>query len=169
MELNATDKSVPQPSTLTAILPATELDATDKSMTCPVSLIRFCTYNCQGWRSGSEYVSALLNSLDFCLIQEHWLLSEHLGALDISDEFISIGVSGMDSSNLLVGRPYGGCAILCRKSLSSSIRMLNCCSKQFCAVSLLSTNAISNYTFNTLIINAYLRLIMVPLILIMLL
>ena len=34
--------------------------------------------------------------------------------------------------------------------------MLNCCSKRFCVVSLLSTNAISNYTFNTLIINAYL-------------
>ena len=116
----------------------------------------FCTYNCRGWRSGPEYVSALLNSLDFCLIQEHWLLSEHLVALDISDEFISIGVSGMDSSDLLVGRPYGGCAILCHKSLSSSIRMLNCCSKRFCAVSLLSTNAISNYTFNTLMISAYL-------------
>ena len=32
----------------------------------------------------------------------------------------------------------------------------NCCSKRFCAVSLLSTIAITNHTFNTLIINAYL-------------
>ena len=140
-------------------------------MTCPVSHICFCTYNCRGWRSGSEYVSALLNSLDLCLIQEHWLLSEHLGTLDISDEFISIGVSSMDSSDLLVGRSYGGCIIICCKSLSSSIRMLNSCSKRFCAVSLLSrsTNAISNYTFNTLIINAYLPTDCGTLILIMLL
>lgn len=125
-------------------------------MTCPVSSIRFCTYNCRGWRSGSDYVSALLNSLDFCLIQEHWLLTEHLGALDISDEFISIGVSGMDSSNLLLGRPYGGCAILCRKTFSSSLHMVNSCSKRFCAVTLSSINPVTNCTFNTLIINAYL-------------
>ena len=90
-------------------------------MTCQVACIRFSTFNCRGWRSGSIYVPTMLNSLDFCLIQEHWLLTEHLGALDIlvSDEFISIGISGMDSSNLLPGRPYGGCAILCRKSFSS--------------------------------------------------
>ena len=91
--------------------------------------IRFCTYNCWGWRTGSDYVSTLLKSLDFCLIQEHWILSEHLGAIDISDEFISLAVSGMDSSDLHLGRPYGGCAILYCKSLSSSIRMLKCCYK----------------------------------------
>ena len=34
-ELNATDKSVPQPSTVTAIQPATEFDATDKSIPQP--------------------------------------------------------------------------------------------------------------------------------------
>ena len=125
-------------------------------MTCPVSCIRFSTFNCRGWRSGSNYVATTLNSLDFCLIQEHWLLTEHLGALDISDEFISIGVSGMDSSNLLSGRPYGGCAILYRKSVSSSIHMVNSCSKRFCAVTLSDTNPATNCTSNTLIINAYL-------------
>ena len=80
---------------------------------------------CRGWRSGSDYVSALLNLCDFCFVQEYWLLLDHLSALDISDDFISVGVSGMDSSDLLAGRPYGGCAILYHKSLSRSIHGLN--------------------------------------------
>ena len=119
-------------------------------------LIRFCNYNCRGWRSGSDCVATLLKSVDLCFIQEHWLLPEHLGALDISDDFISIGVSGMDSSELLAGRPYGGCGILYRKSLSQSISRLRCCSKRFCALTLTLTNPITSSTFNTLLFNVYL-------------
>ena len=89
--------------------------------------ITFCSYNCRCWRSGSQYVSSLLKSVDFLLVQEHWLLPELLGALDISDEFLSVSVSGMDNSELLVGRPYGGCGILFRKCYSSSVRRLKNC------------------------------------------
>ena len=76
---------------------------------------RFYSYNCRGWKSGSDYVALLLNSCDICLIQEHWLLPDHLGALNISDDFLSFGISGIDNSDLLLGRPYGGCAILFAK------------------------------------------------------
>ena len=79
--------------------------------------IQFC-YNCRRWKCGSDYVVSLLNSCDICLIQEHWLLPDHLGALNISDDFLSFGISGIDNSDLLLGRPYGGCAILFRKLLS---------------------------------------------------
>ena len=66
-----------------------------------------CSSNCRGWRFGGSYVANLLKSCDLCLIQEHWLLSEHLGALNsVSNDFLSIGVSGMDSGELLTGRPY---------------------------------------------------------------
>ena len=56
--------------------------------------ISFYSYNCRGWRGGSDYVRKLLQSTDLCCIQEHWLLSDSLGALDISKDFLSIGVSG---------------------------------------------------------------------------
>ena len=36
---------------------------------------------------------------------------------DVSPDFLSVGVSGVDCSALLEGRPYGGCSILYRKSL----------------------------------------------------
>ena len=58
-----------------------------------------CMYNCRGWGSGSNYVSIMLKSYDLIFIQEHWLLPDHLGALNISDDFISVGVNGMDTCN----------------------------------------------------------------------
>ena len=76
---------------------------------CSLDHIRFCSYNCQGWRSGSDYVANLLQSYDLCSIQEHWLLPDHLGVLN---NFLSVGTSGMDSHELLLGHPYGGCGIL---------------------------------------------------------
>ena len=86
--------------------------------------LRLCTYNCRGSRSGSNYVSSILDSYDLIFIQEHWLLPDHLGALNnISDDFISVGVSGIDTSEVLVGRPYGGCGILLLKSLSSCVHI----------------------------------------------
>ena len=118
--------------------------------------LRLCTYNCRGWRSGSNYVSSILDSYDLIFIQERWLLPDHLGALNISDDFISVGVSGIDTSEVLVGRPYGGCGILLRKSLSSCVHRLNSHSKRFCAIALTFTNSVSNSPFNTLLINVYL-------------
>ena len=84
------------------------------------------------------------------------MLQDHLSTLDISDDFISIGVSGRDSSDLLAGRPYGGCAILYRKSLSHSIHRLKCCSERFCAILLDTTNPNSSCSSSTLLINVYL-------------
>ena len=55
----------------------------------------------------------------------------------MSSDFLSVGVSGMDDTVLLSGRPYyGGCAILFRKSLSSSIIPLCTNSNRLCAVRL---------------------------------
>ena len=84
----------------------------------PASELKLVSYNCRGWRSGSDYVKFLLQSCDLCFIQEHWLYRDHLEALNISEDFLSVGVSGMDSSEILLGRPFGGSGILYRKSLS---------------------------------------------------
>ena len=45
-------------------------------------------------------------------------------------------MSGIDSSCVLMGRPYGGCAILYRKLLSPFITPLDTCSDRFCAIKL---------------------------------
>ena len=97
--------------------------------------IRVVSYNCRGWKSGSPFVDSFLNKFDVCFIQEHWLLNEQLSALDFNSDFCSVGVSGMTSSDLIVGRPYGGCGILFRKSLLPVITRLKSNSTRFCTIS----------------------------------
>ena len=46
----------------------------------------------------------------------------------------------MGSSTVLSGRPFGGCAILYRKSLLGCVSTLSCPSSRFCAVSITDTN-----------------------------
>ena len=99
--------------------------------------LRCCTFNCRGWNSGYLTLSNYIDSLDICFIQEHWLIHDHLCRInEISSDFVSVGVSGIDSSCVLMGRPYGGCAILYRKLLSPFITPLDTCSDRFCAIKL---------------------------------
>ena len=49
----------------------------------------------------------------------------------------------MNSSVLLTGRPFGECAILFRKSLSSCIAPLCCDSNRFCAIRLIDFCGVS--------------------------
>ena len=96
-------------------------------------------------------VSNLLKLCDVCLIQEYWLLNEQRHDLNIDNEFILCGVSDMDSSVLLHGCPFGGCAIVFRKSLAGSINMLRTDSNCFCAVMLTDSHG-----SRILLINVYL-------------
>ena len=86
----------------------------------------------------------MLDSFDLCFLQEHWLHSYHLSRInEISDDFMSVNVSGMDSGSLLCGRPYGGCAILYRKSFASCVVPITSCSKRFCAIKMLDSSGLS--------------------------
>ena len=80
--------------------------------------IRICTYKCRGWNSGKQYVSKLLQLHDLCLIQEHWLLHDHLNSLNFSSDVLSVAVSGMDDTDYILGHPFGGCGIIYHKSLA---------------------------------------------------
>ena len=94
--------------------------------------LRCCSFNCRGWNSGVHTLNNFINSLDVCSVQEHWLLNDQLHKiLEISTDFLSVDVSGMDNSELLLGRPFSGCAILHRKCLASFISSLE---TSFCAV-----------------------------------
>ena len=88
--------------------------------------------NCRGWDGG---LLTIQHIIDLCFIQEHWLINDHLHKLKDLD-FMYVAVSGMDDSTLLVGHPFGGCAILYRKSLASCITPLVSCSDRFCVLKL---------------------------------
>ena len=103
--------------------------------------LRCCSFNCN---SGYLTLKNHIDSLDLCFVQEHWLLTDHLHKIrDISPDFLSVGVSGIDSSSVLVGCPYGGCSILYRKCLSPFITPLRSCSDRFCALKLCDVNGLS--------------------------
>ena len=69
--------------------------------------LKCCSFNCRGWNNGKLSLTNFINSLDLCFIQEHWLLSDHLNDVcEISPDFLSVGVSGMNSDILSHGHPY---------------------------------------------------------------
>ena len=60
-------------------------------------------------------------------------LIHSLICLFFSPQFCSIGVSGIDDT-LILGRPFGGCGILYRKTLSDRVAPVICMSKRCCAI-----------------------------------
>ena len=101
-------------------------------------------------------MKSLLQSCDICLIQEHWLFQENLDSLRTSNDFLSVGVSGMDSSQFLAGLPFGGCCILYRKTLSTAVRRIFTHSKRFCAISITFNNIGVKSSFVVLLVCIYL-------------
>ena len=107
--------------------------------------LRCCSFNCRGWNNGKLTLKNFIDSIDLCFLQEHWLLDDYLNDVrEISSDFTSVGVSGVNSCDLLShGRPYGGCSILYRKSLSTSISFVDSCSGHFCSVKLCDSSGLS--------------------------
>ena len=99
------------------------------------------SYNTTGIRKcTSEYIqNVLLNyCIDIMFLQETWLLDGQLYMLnDIHSEYLSVGTSGMESSNdVMTGRPHGGVGILWRRNLSHKIKPVNMNHKRLCAIEL---------------------------------
>lgn len=78
--------------------------------------------NCKSLRSNMKFINELCNTNDIVLLQETWLLPSDLQILDsIHSDFLSVATSAVDTSSaIIVGRPYGGAAILYKKSLKVS-------------------------------------------------
>ena len=98
------------------------------------------SYNCRGFNSVKcSYVRTLLTKVSVLFLQEHWLSDAQLSVLgDVDDNFLYAGVSGFDNSDILRGRPFGGCAILWRSDLRMKVSILDTASKRVCAVRMVS-------------------------------
>jgi len=90
--------------------------------------IRICSYNMHGFNNGISTVQDLCLSYDIILLQEHWLLKANLNKIvDINSNFQAFSLSSMNdkaATGILVGRPFGGVAVLWRKTLSGCIKIL---------------------------------------------
>ena len=91
-----------------------------------LSSLRLCSYNCRSVKNSLHDVAKLCIDNDILLFQEHWLLSADLPMLNnIHTDFLSYGLSAIDiTKDILVGRPFGGTAILYKKSLAHNIDII---------------------------------------------
>ena len=85
--------------------------------------LRLSSFNCRSIKSSLSEMAELCERSDFVLVQEHWLLPFEIGELNnVHPSFLASGKSAVDvSTSALIGRPYGGTAILFRKDLSGCI------------------------------------------------
>jgi len=100
------------------------------------AVLRLISYNSRGLNvSKQAYLRHILEDCDILLLQEHWLSEDQLHGLNtLSDDFVSVAVSGFGNDCVLAGRPYGGCAILWRKNLSLTATSVVTTSRRICAV-----------------------------------
>ena len=100
--------------------------------------LSICSFNCRSVKNSVYEIQSLCDKYDVVLIQEHWLLPNELEFLNnIHPDFLAYGHSAVDiSQGILIGRPYGGTAILYRKTLSTSISRLLACNDRVTAVTL---------------------------------
>ena len=101
-----------------------------------LSLFRVMSYNCCGFSVNKTcYIKSLLSKTDILFLQEHWLSDDQLRLLgNINSNFVHARVSGFGNIEILSGRPFGGCAILWRSSLSVSFEILSTNSRRSSAL-----------------------------------
>jgi len=84
--------------------------------------VRPTSYNCRGFiKVKFAYIKSLSTICTVLFIHEQWLSEEQIRLLsDIDAVFHYAGVSGFDNSDILIGWPFGGCAIIEVRSVSYS-------------------------------------------------
>ena len=82
-------------------------------------LLNVVSYNCHGLKSSLPDVLELCKQFEVVCLQETWLPKQNLDLLSsISSDHYAVGLSDCNyESQIIKGRPYGGCAILYHKSL----------------------------------------------------
>ena len=113
--------------------------------------LTLCTFNCRGHRQDKiDYVKKIMTSCDVLFLQEHWLFTENVPFFVEKIGNVNVhATSGMDETQLLIGRPYGGCAILWKKSLNCVFSPIDTGNKRIVA------GALSFHNVKILLCNIY--------------
>ena len=103
------------------------------------SYLSISSYNCEHADDVRlPFFIELFNVSDFVLVQEHGLFKSKLSwfnSIKTNTSDVGIhGVSAMDETKPLRGRPFGGVAILWRKSLRGQVTPVHWDSSRMCAV-----------------------------------
>jgi len=89
--------------------------------------LKIATWNCRGFKSGADFLKTFISeqNLDIILLQETWLHSfEDNLVSNLLNTHAGISRSAMDCKQRMRGRPFGGTAILWKKTLSPFINLV---------------------------------------------
>jgi len=94
------------------------------------------TFNCHGLKSSIDYIMKLYNDNDILFLSEHWLLSSEINL--IKDKYFKNDWCNLKSSinptEVLTGRPHGGCGFVCKKVPGVSFKNVQCTNDRLCGV-----------------------------------
>ena len=90
------------------------------------SNLKVASFNCKGFYSSTVEILELCEDHDIVFLQETWLSPQRLNEISqISKDVHTFAISSMDDKEKIhTGRPYGGTAILWKKSIDAS-RIVN--------------------------------------------
>ena len=90
-------------------------------------MLRFSSYNCKSFKRNIGGVARLCEVSDVVFLQEHWLFPSDISLLNnVHSDYLSYGISSIDPSDgLLLGRPFGGVAVLWRNSLAPHVKPIS--------------------------------------------
>ena len=88
-------------------------------------MLQICSFNCHSLKNSLTELHSICSKFDLIFLQETWLAKFELSLLNnIHADFLGQVISALNSTSaLLTGRPYGGLAILWKKSLQPSINV----------------------------------------------
>lgn len=101
------------------------------------NVYNFISFNCKSIKRSIDNIRTLCRTSDIIALQETWLLPDDIHFLNTinEDEFGCMGTSAVDTSKgMLRGRPYGGVALLWRKSVFNNVSVVQCDNPRVCAV-----------------------------------
>ena len=103
---------------------------------CISDKLTFMSFNCEYADSARLlFLQELFLKCDFLLIQEHGLFQRQFGWFDqLGDNVVTHGVSAMDDTVCLRGRPHGGVMIVWKANINATVTPVYHESKRFCAV-----------------------------------
>ena len=90
-------------------------------------MLQISSYNCKSFKRNIGGISRLCDSSDIVFLQEHWLFPSDLPSLNnVHKDFMSFGISSMDlSDGLILGRPFGGLAVLWKNNLAPFVKPIS--------------------------------------------
>ena len=97
--------------------------------------LKVASFNCRGFKSAADSISDLFKAVDILTVQEHWLLPTELDNLaSTNEDALYSAASPMEMDKIVLGRPFGGVAILWHKGFYQSVSTIQTASDRMSAI-----------------------------------